>query len=227
MEGILTSCLYSFGCPELRQFGAEKFFFEFLKNTEKTKLPLVRTILEKLEPYYFYSLIGYKNNLPPFSQRVVRAHWLGNNLLKRIEKEDVKELFKEKKFQGHQTRFIKIFDLIGGKPHHNFSTLWLIKKIENLNPNLKMIEDCLVRAGKVVEIKEEKFVVETQRLVLDRKKLRLQEVIEEIPRFFLKRPVKFNDWISIHFGVAREKISRDCAQNLQRIIQEAILFFEE
>jgi len=225
MEGILISCLYSYGCPELRQFGTEKFIFEFLRNPEKSKLPFTRTILEKLEPYLFYYLIGKMNDLAPFNQRVVKAHWLGNNLLRKIEKEDVQELLRER-LQGHQTRFIKLFDLVGGKAHHNFSTLWLIKRIENLNLNLKIINDCLIRLGEILEIKEERFFVKTQKLALTEREIYLRDSIEEIPKFFLRRPVKFNDWISIHFGTAREKISRNEAKNLIEITKEAISFFQ-
>lgn len=221
MKGEIITALYSFGCPELRQFGAENFIFGFLKDPTLPKLPQARTILERLEPYLFYQLIAKKNNLEPFDPRVVRAHWLGNELLKEIEERDIKECFS--KISTHDTRILKLIDLTGGLPHHNFDALWILKKVKKITADLqKEINDCMIRVGKVIEIKNDKILVETQGIVFD--EFHLENTKEEISKFFLKE-IKIGDYVSIHFGKARERITASIAKNLTRISQEALSFF--
>jgi hydrogenase maturation factor len=218
MEGILTSCLYSYGCPELRQIGAEKLFLNFLENPEKSKLPFVKDILEKLEPFIYYRLIAKMNGInSPFNSKVVKAHWLGNSLLRKIKKEDI---------EGFSiNRLIKLSDLIGAKPHHNFNVLWLTKKTEKIP--IEKIDECVIKPGKVLEVREKDILVETIKLFSEGKKIYLKEIEEEISRGFLKGFIGFDDWVSIHFRSAREKISRNCAQNLIALTKEAIEFFKE
>jgi len=79
MEGISISSLYSYGCPELKQIGAERVVFDFIKNPEKSQLTLIKTILEKLEP---------------FDQKVVKPHWLSTDLLKRMERKPSRKFLK-------------------------------------------------------------------------------------------------------------------------------------
>jgi len=222
LKGEIITALYSFGCPELKQFGAEKFIFNFIRNPTKSKIAQVRTILQRLEPYLFYELIAKKNKLSPLDLKVVKAHWLGNELLKKIEKEDIKECFP--KILSHDMRILKIVDLIGGLPHHNFDALWILKKTKKLTrPLQEEITNCLIRTGRIIEIKGGKISVETEKIDFDN--LCLTKSIEEISRFFLKE-IKTGDFVSIHFKRAREKISLQTAKNLKKITQEALLFFE-
>jgi hydrogenase maturation factor len=218
MEGILTSCLYSYGCPELKQIGAEKFILDFLRNPGKTKKPFVKDILEKLEPFIYYRLTSKMSGInSPFNPKVVKAHWLGNSLLRIMKKEDIEDF--------SINRLIKLSDLIGAKPHHNFSVLWLTKKTEKIP--IEKIDECIVKPGKVLEVREKNILVRTIKLFSEGKKIYLKEVEEEISKGFLKGFISFDDWVSIHFRSAREKISRNCAQNLIALTKEAIEFFKE
>lgn len=218
MEGLKIASLYSYGCPDLKIIGAEKFIFNFLENPEKSKLPLVKAVLEKIEPSLFYRLIGKMNSIDsPFNLKAVRAHWLGNNLLRPIKSEDIKGISK--------IPFVKLYDFIGGKAHHNFSVIWSTKKTENIP--IEKVDECLVKPGKVIEVKEKTILVETKQLFSEKKKIYFEDSTEEISREVFRGLIGFDDWVSIHFGVAREKISRNCAQNLIEITKEAISFFKE
>jgi hypothetical protein len=218
MEGILTSCLYSYGCPELKQIGVEKLFLNFLENPEKSKLPFVEDILEKLEPFIYYRLIAKMNGInSPFNSKVVKAYWLGNGLLRTIKKEDIEDF--------SINRLIKLSDLIGAKPHHNFNVIWLTKKTKNIP--IEKVDECLIKPGKVIEIRRKTILVETMRLLVERKRIYLEDSKEEISKEILKGLVSFDDWVSIHFRSVREKISRNCAQNLIALTKEAIEFFKE
>jgi len=218
MEGILTACLYSYGCPELKQIGAEKLFLNFLENPEKSKLPFVKDILEKLEPFIYYRLIAKMNGInSPFNLKVVKAYWLGDGLLRTMKKEDIEDF--------SINRLIKLSDLIGAKPHHNFNILWLTKKTEKIP--IEKIDECIIKPGKVLEVREKDILVRTIKLFSEGKKICLKEVEEEISKGFLRGFIGFDDWVSIHFRSAREKISRNCAQNLIALTKEAIEFFKE
>jgi len=213
----LTACLYSYDCSELKQIGAGKLILNFLENPEKSKLPFVKDILEKLEPFIYYRLIGKMNSInSPFNLNVVKAYWLGSGLLRTIKKEDIEDV--------SINRLIKISDLIGGKPHHNFNVIWSAKKATDIP--IEKIDHCLIKPGKVVETKEKTILVETMCLSTKGKRIYLEDSEEEISREILRGFVSFDDWVSMHFRSAREKISRNCAENLLKITKEAISFFQ-
>ena len=232
MEGLRIACLYSLNCPELlKEPGAQKIVFEFIKNPEKEKTPLVKEILEKLEPFIFYQLIALQNGITdPFEENVVRAYWLGNNLLKTITKRDARNFFNLGfSFEHHKLTLIKILDLVGGKPHHNWETLWLIKKVKRKlglpREFLVNLDNCLITAGEIVYAGGDTLQVKTKELSLERGKIVLRNAMPLIGRGLDK--VKERDFVSIHLLQAREKISRNCAKNLIEITKEAIEFFKE
>jgi hypothetical protein len=217
MEGILTACLYSYGCPELKQIGAEKLIHNFLENPEKAKISFTKDVLEKLEPFIYYRLIAKTNSInSPFNPKVVKAYWLGNNLLRPLKRDDLEDV--------SINRLIKLSDLIGAKPHHNFSVLWLTKKTKNIL--IEKVDECLIKPGKVIEIRQKTILVKTMCLSTKGKKIYLEYSKEEISREILRGFISFDDWVSMHFRSAREKISRNCAENLLKITKEAISFFQ-
>lgn len=231
MEGLRIACLYSLNCPELlKEPEAQKIVFEFIKHPEKEKTHLVKEILEKLEPFIFYQLIALQNDITdPFAEDVVRVYWLGNNLFKTITKRDVSNLFTSILVEHHKLKLIKILDLIGGKPHHNWETLWLIKKVkmkQGLSREfLVNLDNCLITAGEIVYAGETTLQVKTKQISLKNGKIILKDAMPLIGQSLDK--VREGDFVSIHLLQAREKISRERAENLIRITKEAISFFEE
>lgn len=229
MEGLKIACLYSFGCPELEGMRTKELIFDFIKNPRKDKSHLVKETLQKLEPFLFYQLIGLQNNISePFSEDVVRAYWLGNWLLKPLTTEDIERFVSQRgNIEHHRLRLIKTLELVGGKPHHNFEILWLIKKIRrNQRLSSKFLDNlnnCLIRAARVTEIKELTLKVKTKSIVLKGQEITLEDSIEKISRGFV-REIKKGDLVSIHLGIARENIERGTAENLSEIVKEAISF---
>lgn len=233
MKGLRVACLYSVGCPELKRMKAKKkqIIYDFLRNPKGDKSPSVKEILEKLEPFLFYKLISFQNDITdPFNEDIVRSYWLGNPLLKPIAKENVARLlFSEESQEHHQLRLMKILNLVGGKPHHNFETLWLIKGIKaGRGFPLKFLgnlNNCLVRAGKVIYTGKLISEVKTKSIVFQNRKITLEDSIESLQGSFVKN-LEEEDFISIHLGMAREKIQRETAENLLKITEEAISFFK-
>lgn len=200
----------------MKTIGAEKLILDFLKNPEEAKLSFVTSIFEKLEAFLFYQMIAKMNGIPdPFDSVLVKAYWLGNRLLKTIENKDI--LFVSPAY------FIKLSDLIGTKPHHNFGVLWPTKKTKNIP--LKKIDECLVKPGRVIKVKQKTILVETISLFRKGKKINFRRSNEEVSKEVMKGLIGHGDWVSIHFDMARERISRNCANNLAEITKEAISFF--
>lgn len=231
MRGFQTSCLYSFGCPELKKMESEKIILDFIKNPKKENIPSIKEILEKIEPFLFYQLIGLQNGIvDPFNEDIVSAYWLGNSLLKPITRGDINNFLSQKRnFGYHQLHLIKILGLIGGKPHHNFGTLWLAKGIKNNQRSppkfLENLNNCFIRIGRVIEIEKLKLKAEIGSIVFQGKEIVLDSSIEEVNRGFIEK-IERGNLISIHLGMAREKIQRETAENLSKITKEATSFFK-
>jgi len=228
LEGLRIACLYSFSCPELKKAKEKKTILEFAKEPQFEKAPKAREILIKLEPFFFYQFIAHQNKISdPFNERVVRAYWLGNEFLKRVTKEEIKTFTLLKKEITHKKiTALKLLELINGKPHHNFETLWLIKKNQFLTEKiLQEITKCLIRPGEIIKIEKNILFVKTFKLNLEEKKVVLREVISKVDQGFLKDPKK-EHLVTIHLSRAREKISKKTFQNLLKITKEALTFFQ-
>lgn len=233
MEGVWISTKYSWGCPELTKMGAQSLIFKFVRSPTQGKLAVVIAYLERLEPFLYYQLIGMANNIAdPFDERIIRAFWLGNDLLKPVTKKDIESFLSKRKDLGvHSLPLIKIMDLIGGKPNHNFEILWLLKdKKPNQILRAKFLEDiinkCLVRAGEIIEIKRPGLVVKTIAVNAEKKEIVLKERTEKISFGFMGQ-LRKGDIISVHLGTAREIIERETSKNLLKITEEALTFFQK
>jgi hypothetical protein len=220
--------LYSFSCPELKTEREKKIILEFAKNPQCEKVSKVREILVKLEPFFFYQFIAHQNKISdPFNERVVRAYWLGNKFLKKIAKEQIKTFALLKREITHRKlTALKLLELINGKAHHNFETLWLIKRNQFLSEKiLGEITDCLIRPGEIIKPGKNVLFVRTYELAFKKgKKIVLRETKIKIKQGFLRNP-RENQLITIHLSKAREKISKETFQNLLKITKEAISFF--
>lgn len=232
MEGLKIACLYSLGCPELKRMKAQELIFDFIKNPRPEKIPQVKEILEKLDPFLFYQVIGLQNGISDFfEEEVVRAYWLGNDFLRPTTKKDIESLLVQQiNFRSHQPHLRKLLDLVGRKPHHNFETLWAIKRIrrdQKLLPGfLENLYNCLVRPGQVVYVGKWIFEVETRLIAFKGGEITLEDSREIIHRQFVKN-IKKGDFVSIHLWNAREKIQKETAENLLKITEEAISFFQK
>lgn len=231
MKGLQVACLYSLGCPELKRMKAQKHIFDFIENPQREKFPLIKEFLEELEPFLFYQLIGLQNDITDFfHEDVVRAYWLGNSLSKPLTKKDIDRFLSQKRnFEHHRFHLIKILELVGGRAHHNFESLWLIKGMERgrrFPPKfLENLNDCLMRAGEVIEIGKLSLKVKTKSIGFSNQGFILEDSRERTYGGLVKEIEKGN-FISIHLGMAREKIQRETAENLLKITEETISFFK-
>lgn len=123
MTGTLLAAKFSWGCPEPNRLGftptLEKYAIsEGRSHSEKE----IRKILKELLPYFYYLVIAKSNKIAdPFSTRVVRAHWIGNELTKKVKVSVIEECLNEVEGQHDKMTLAIVAGLLEktGSAHHN------------------------------------------------------------------------------------------------------------
>lgn len=216
---LKLAALYAYGCQKTKELEIDELLKKFVVSGQNKQK--IESELKKLEPFLYYQLIAKSNKIDnPFDVRVVKAYWLGNEMIEKVKPELLKELV------GQVDSFYLLkanYLILGGKAHHNFSVLSKIP-VKN-EKTIEMVNQCLISWGRVVEKTETELTVFHQPLVLKDKKFVLGDLmLKKIKRGLLGR-IKLNDIVSIHFNEAREIISDDDWHNLRKYTQEAIEMF--
>lgn len=191
-KGLRRACLYSCcGCYQVERKGLGKELLDFLKRKSpgKKQCEFIIKILKNLHPYKGYCLIrDLKGLRSPFNPNVVRDYWLGDNKL-------------------------ETYNL-----SHNFATLAQFREInsdEHLPDRIaNSIFDCAVSFGEIIEVGLKKSRVLNYRLLYKKGRVVFREEIREVDTRFVDNLQK-GDLVSIHWAIAREKISESQAKNLK------------
>lgn len=237
-KGIHLAALYSVGCPELVQMGYEATM-ELFAGSETSTTPSiqeVKSILEKLDPSVYCQLIaGVIGEKDYFSESVVRAHWLGADILCSVQDANVQQVFANSSlrdcFDIHKLAALamKLRGLIGVVPHHNFCVLQLfteLKKRSTIPERLVIDADrCLVKSGKVLS--STKDFLEVQTLVLfpaEEGGIGADIGTITVNRGFVTDQAVTPSFVTIHLGRARQAISGDESQRLTKLTIQAVKF---
>ncbi|MGC9048889.1 MAG: DUF6390 family protein [Patescibacteria group bacterium] len=218
-SGLKLTALYAYGCRKTRELGIDEKLKKFVLFKENEKE--IESEVKKLEPFFYYQLIAKANGIDnPFDKQVVKAYWLGNQLLEKVKPEILKELV-GKVDSSYLIRANYL--ILGGKAHHNFSVL---SKVAIRNEKiLEIVNTCLISWGEVKKILKDELIISYQPLVLRNKKIIFSEREERKIGCSLLKKVSLNDIISIHFNEAREVLKPDDLEQLRKYTQEAIEFF--
>lgn len=228
MDGVRLACIYSFGCPEIDTLESSTVL-SFINDPRKRKneRDMVRDLLEKLDPFLFYRLIaGVVGKRSVFDRSVVRAHWLGDSGLKPIDPSDIRLI--KGTINLHQAA--RIARLMDAKPHHNFAVLQVISEAirsrAGFSPGFLIdTVDCLVLPAKVIAA-DEKITASSLRLVIKEGTFSLSCEHKEVERGFVG-DVSPGDYISLHLGIGRQKITKEQAMDLLALTREAVDFFNQ
>jgi len=198
-KGLKRACLYSCcGCWQVEKMGVGKELLSFFKRESpgKKQCEFIIKILKNLHPYKGYCLIrSLKGLKSPFNPNVVRDYWLGDEKL-------------------------ETYNL-----SHNFATLARFREI-NSDEHLpdwivnKML-DCAISFGKIIKVGSEKSRVLNYRLLYKKGRVVFGKETREVDAGFVN-DFKKGDLVSIHWGIAREKISREQAKTLRDVTSKAI-----
>lgn len=228
MAGLKIAALYSyppqrFGLCGMgrKEKGPEIFHFLLGKRVSN-----IRKILEGFEgALLYYKLIAKENKISDsFNEKVVRAYWVGNELLEKVKVSKLRELVKK---YLKKPKLAKILPEIA-RAHHSFHVLVAGPKQKDLTLTEGMKDLCKISWGKILKIANCKLQivnleVEYQPLLKEREwflgKSKKRKIFWD-ERILPK--VKVGDFISFHWDFALERLSKKDLEKLKKYTQISI-----
>lgn len=215
MSGHRTALIYGYAPNLLGLCGPKeklekRIILDFIAGKKVSKKKVKEIIKNFKSAYSYYQLVAAANNIEnPLDEKVVRAYWMGNELLKKVKMKDFKAMTGE--------RFSLRSIPCGSLPHHSFHVLNIGTLAGKLAENL--FDFCLIKWGRVVEIKKDKVAVDScQPLEKGQGKFQLGKPIRKIVIWnkLLLPKLEIGDWVSVHWGNAIERLSKKELENLRK-----------
>ena len=229
MEDLRLAAKYSFMPNRLKYCGpadADRILYDFVLGKQNSVL--IKDIMEQFHGLYLYlELIGRKNNLEPFDRRVIESYWIGNGLIENVGIDNIKNLIL-KEFtkrglpQSSANQLVKKIP-VNVVPHHSFHVFHIHSITGKLLPTIGNLDSCRISAGRVKEILDGKVTVEYRPLIAE-EILQLGSLTEKeivYDRGFIK-DLKINDFVSIHWNFAVEKLNQERVENLEKYTRRNI-----
>jgi len=223
----LPSCQLGFCGPRDRT--NQKILRDFALGKKVDEEKVQRT-LEKFEAMYSYlRLIAKSNQISdPFDESVVKAFWVGNELLDRVKTSDLRKailtdftkpgLLSKEKAKRCASQIKK-----GMIPHHSFHVFVLGSITGRVDLAGALKDLCRIGWGKVTEVKSEKLKVKSKPLVLGEKMWLGKEIEKEVevglPSVAL---AKEGDWVSFHWGQVCDRLDKEDILNLEYYTKRTI-----
>lgn len=227
MSGLKIAALYSFppGRFGLCGMGEETSheIFHFLLGK---KVPQIKKILESFEgALFYYKLIAKENKISNyFDEKVIRAYWIGNELLEKVRVSKLKEMIEKVFKKPKLAKFLPDF----AKPHHSLHVVVLGPMRKDLEMTEGMKDLCKISWGKVLEIENSQFKVINLKVeykpLLNKQEWSLGKKTKR--KIFWDRRIlpklKVGDLISFHWDLALEKLSKKDLKYLVKNTQLSI-----
>ncbi len=228
MSGLKIATLYSYPPQRfgLCGMGRETNGHGTLHFLLGAKVPNIRKILEGFRgAFFYYKLIAKENRISdPFNEKVVKAYWIGNELLEKVRVSKLKEMIR-KCFK--KPKLAKVLPE-NARAHHSFQVLVAGPAQKDLILTEAMKDLCKISWGKVLRIRNYDLPI-TQLMVEYRPLLKEKEWFlgKPIKRkiFWDKRilsKIKPRDIVSFHWDLALEKLSKKDLENLKKYTQNSI-----
>lgn len=157
-SGLIEASRFSWKCGMAEKMGVSPLLFGFVNNPADEKIGLVQEALKKLFSYVYYCLTALQNDISdPFDSRVVRAHWIGNYLLKEVTLADLRKLFSSGMLNGlHWDKEVLAWYLtdlakLHAFPHHSAYVLINEKRVPDCIAKDEK-KRCKVDIGEIVDI---------------------------------------------------------------------------
>lgn len=179
-------------------------------------------------PWPYLELMARKTGAGgPFSERVVEAYWVGNDLLDAVDTIDfgntVEQRFKPRvgrKWPGMAEA------VPGGIPHHSFHVFvtypWvgLLAQSDRGEP-LHILDQCRIRWGKVETVEADIAIVRSRPLTWDGARLdlgppRVEEVTFAVGGLGFTEPLRSGEWVSMHWGWICDRLTPRQLADLER-----------
>lgn len=228
MLGIRTAALYGIYPCDLGLCGPQemelkKVLSRYLSEENVSEQEL-RSILEKfVGAYPYYKLIAESNEINDFfDDRVVRAYWIGNELLENIPVDSFKKMildFSDLGFLSKESVQEKLKNVSNiTKPHHSFHVFSIGSVTGTVELKGRLLDICRVNWGEVIDKKEGKIIVRYQPIEEIDGKYSLMDSIEKDflwNKAFVPN-LEIGDKVSCHWGNVVEVIKEKDINNLRK-----------
>jgi len=220
-KAIFECARFAFKPNQLTYCGPDqnKELAEYLEKMETDGgLALILEKFECMVPNLEF--IASENKIKnPFDEKVVEAYWIGNGLLSNIKKsrlysylsENPKLTLKEKLKLGGKLK-------APANMHHSFHVfkVWQTSGFAENPQILKMIDECRIGWGQIIEFKNGTIKVLYEPIIFDKGNLIFGTLIEKNILCETKNILpKINDWISFHWSSYCKTLSPEELKNLR------------
>jgi hypothetical protein len=227
MQGLKIAALYSFPPGRFGLCGmGEEASHEILDFLKGEKVPNIKEILETFEgSLFYYKLIAKENKISDyFNEKVVRAYWIGNELLEKVRISKLREVV------AKNLKKPKIAKKLpeNSRAHHSFHVLVAGPMKKDLIMTEGTKDLCKISWGKILKIKNQKekianLIIEYQPLLKEKNWFLGKPTKRKIFWFKSILPkLKFGDIISFHWDLVLEKLTKKDLENLKKYTQLSI-----
>lgn len=229
-SGVKIAALYGIYPCQLGLCGpqeksAEKLLFDYLSGKEISEKK-VRKILEQFKGAFpYYKLIAKNNGIKdPFNERIIKAYWIGNELLDRVPVGSLKEMIvREFSEPLSKKEAEKKADEIpqNSRPHHNFHVFVIGSVTGRVKLEGKLLDICRVGWGEVVGKNKDKIIVKYQPIKKSRNKYFLGDFVRKNILWGkdLAPEPEIGDKVSFHWNHLVQILNRKDLFNLKRYTQ--------
>ncbi len=194
---------------------AEKTFKTYLKTGRgEAKVKHQLKTFEGLYPYL--RLIGKRNKMSPFDQKVAEAYWIGNSLLQKVSRLDLRKMvLREFPLPRSVAKELAYSIPSQAKPHHSFHVFYIQSVTGRVNLGLLTVQNnCrigwgkVLRAGKSVTLSAPHVSAGPRLKLSQPKKLRIGN----------QAGIKASkgDILAFHWGEAVSVLTKRQAKNLEK-----------
>ena len=177
----------------------------------------------------YLSLIARHSGLGMFDRRVVRAFWLGGPLLGRVPRDALQPFITDELFSGRQgarARALCASLPEGLLPHHTFNVLFINFVSLGVPRTVGNFDSCCVSAGRVLSVDGERALVARKAITRNPSGFALAERRSAVALrkggLRLIGDVRPGDVVSVHWGMAVEKLGARDAASLMHYTQKNI-----
>jgi len=239
MSGLKLAALYGIVTHRLGFCGpqektAKKILLDYISGKDIPKGEIRKLLKNFKGAFPYYKLIARANKIKdPFEKRVVKAYWIGNQLLEKVKTPGLKKMIvhdfsTEGLLEEKEAKLRAKTVPPGSKPHHSFHVLEIGSVSGRIVLTKKLVDLCRIGWGKVRKIDkaQNEIKVEYQPLTFNKKphlgNLKKKYLIWDkniLPK------IKLGNQVSFHWNYAIQVLNKKEAKNLKKYTQKTINSF--
>jgi len=228
MSGVELACRYSFKPNYLGLCGPKNNLDLFNHvTTRKPNEGKMKKLLSRFEAAFpYYRLIAKANQIKDyFDYSVVEAYWIGNDLLKKVKDNDIKQMIlsdfgKPGLLNKKMASFLANKLPKGIKPHHSFHVIYMGSITGVVPKNINTFNKCFVSWGQIKKVVDKNLMVKLPKLIKVKQKIIIRgwqdkQILYRINnKSFIKNP-RVGDYVSVHWRWTCDRLGAKQLRHLQ------------